>query len=120
QNVGLNYPQPALWTSGRIERQRGPQVFPALTLDKLSMTMSGRHIMEDAHVIINGHKVPGTLRVEKAEHRGAASFDQKVTVTLQSLPLGKLETKLVRAGGGSPWARSKGRKPGNKMASIRF
>ena len=120
QNVGLNYPQPALWTSGRIERQRGPQVFPALTLDKLSMTMSGRHIMEDAHVIINGHKVPGTLRVEKAEHRGAASFDQKVTVTLQSLPLGKLETKLVRAGGAAHGLVPKDGSLGTKWRRLGF
>lgn len=99
QNVGLNHPQPALWSSGSIERQRGPQVFPALTVDQLSMTMSGRHIMDDAHVFINGHKVHGLVHLEKAEHRGATRFDQKVTVTLQSIPLGKLETKLVSAGG---------------------
>ena len=68
-------PQPALWTLGPIERQSGRQRFPTLHGDRRRMTLSGRHVGPDAHVVVDGRRVPGavtpgdgeTVHVELAE-----------------------------------------------------
>jgi YVTN family beta-propeller protein len=71
------HPQPAIWTLGPIEKQRGRQRFPVLRDGKNSMTISGRHIHEDANVIVDGRRVPGTVSLGDKE---------KVEVTLSTLP----------------------------------
>ncbi len=70
-------PQPAIWTLGPIERQRGRQKFPILHDGNHVMTISGRHLREDAYVIVDGRRVPGTARLAE---------DEKVTVELEALP----------------------------------
>lgn len=57
----VDHPQPALWTTGPIEQQRGTQEFPVLFGEKPVMTMSGRHIDPAACVLVDGHRVDGTL-----------------------------------------------------------
>jgi YVTN family beta-propeller protein len=73
----VDSPQPAIWTLGPIERQRGRQVFPIVHDGNLRMKISGRHISEHAHVILDGRRVPGSTQI------GA---DETVEVVLQSLP----------------------------------
>ena len=73
-------PQPALWTLGPIERQRGRQEFPILHDGRTSMTVSGRHFGDDARVFVNGRRVGGTVSVKKGEK------DEQVDITLESLP----------------------------------
>ena len=52
--ANVNDPQPALWTLGPIEKQSGHQKFPTLRAGDPTMTISGRHILEGAHVIVDG------------------------------------------------------------------
>ena len=42
--VGIDNPQPGIWTLGPIEAQRGHQDFPVLSPDNTTMTVSGRHL----------------------------------------------------------------------------
>ena len=76
-NVGNPHPQPALWTLGPIEKQRGRQVFPRLSEGKRTMILSGRHIQDRATLIVDGRKIAGDLRLENGE---------RVVVTLKELP----------------------------------
>jgi YVTN family beta-propeller protein len=73
----VEHPQPAIWTLGPIERQRGRQEFPIVYDGNNSMTISGRHIHEDANVIVDGRRVPGTVTLDD---------DEKVLVKLSTLP----------------------------------
>ncbi|MFP6694769.1 MAG: ankyrin repeat domain-containing protein [Pirellulales bacterium] len=59
--VDVDHPQPAIWTLGPIEKQRGRQNFPILYSGKNSMKISGRHFREDANVIVDGRRVSGSV-----------------------------------------------------------
>ena len=74
--VDYESPQPALWTLGPIEQQRGKQEFPVLSGKNTTMMMSGRHIQPDAQVIIDGHRVAGSVNCD----------GETVTVELAALP----------------------------------
>ena len=63
ENDDYDHPQPALWTRGPIHSQRGKQQFPRLYADNRTMRISGRHIRKGAHVLVNGRKVPATIKV---------------------------------------------------------
>ena len=63
-NVDFDHPQPALWTLGLIEQQRGKQEFPVLFGQNTTMTISGRHIQKDAQIIVDGHRVSGSVNSE--------------------------------------------------------
>jgi YVTN family beta-propeller protein len=76
----VDHPQPALWTLGPIERQRGRQDFPVLHTEQKSMTVSGRHFGDDARIFVNGRQVDGSVSVKKDEK------DEKVVITLATLP----------------------------------
>jgi YVTN family beta-propeller protein len=76
-NADVEHPQPAIWTRGPIERQRGRQAFPVLYSGKESMSISGRHIHDNAHVIVDGRRAEGTV------HR---DDEEKVEIHLASLP----------------------------------
>ena len=67
KSADYDNPQPAIWTLGPIHSQRGRQNFPVLYKEKESMTVSGRHIKEGANLIVDGKKVPGSIRREKNE-----------------------------------------------------
>ena len=85
-NVDLDNPQPAIWSKGPIQEQRGEQYFPILYATNLSMEISSRHLKEDANIILNGRQVTGSISITNATHDKAAVFDQYTTVTLNSLP----------------------------------
>ena len=70
-------PQPAIWTLGSLEKQSGHQKFPILYDAKHSMMISGRHIGEDAFVIVDGRRVPGGVRL---------GDNEQLVVELSTLP----------------------------------
>ncbi|MEO8353010.1 MAG: hypothetical protein ABI680_14865, partial [Chthoniobacteraceae bacterium] len=74
--VDYEHPQPALWTLGPIEKQRGHQRFPTLFGTQTSMTISGRHIGDDANIIIDGRRSDGV----------ASRDGETVSITLPTLP----------------------------------
>ena len=63
-HVDVDHPQPALWTLGPIEQQRGHQQFPVLTGNQTQLVMSGRHIEEGAHVLVDGIRAGAALLCE--------------------------------------------------------
>ena len=79
--VGIDNPQPGIWTLGPIEAQRGHQEFPILHAGKTTMRVSGRYIQEDAYVIVNGRRVSGTVTVQQGEF-----LDTDIIVKLETLP----------------------------------
>ena len=84
-NVGIDNPQPALWTFlASIHGQRGAQAFPTLSDDQTSMMISGRHLREGAHVIVDGRRVPGTVRCVSGALPNCGF--EMVTVELATLP----------------------------------
>lgn len=72
-------PQPGLWTRGPIHQQRGPQEFPVLYGENRTMTVSGRHLEDGAHVIVDGRKVPGVVSVQRDK-------EETVRIELAELP----------------------------------
>jgi len=68
-------PQPALWTRGPIEKQRGRQQFPILYGAKKRMTISGRHIRRGASIVVDGRRAPGTVSTGDKESV-AIEFDK--------------------------------------------
>jgi hypothetical protein len=48
--VQADSPQPAIWSPGPIEVQRGHQVFPLLYPGSLSMTLAARNVQQGAGV----------------------------------------------------------------------
>ena len=60
-------PQPAIWTPGAIEQQRGQQLFPILSDDDNTLMVSGRHIEEGAQLFIDGRRVTGDVRCRSGE-----------------------------------------------------
>ncbi|MEC7567093.1 MAG: hypothetical protein VX738_15535, partial [Planctomycetota bacterium] len=74
--VDLNHPQPALWTLGAIERQRGRQRFPVLHEEKKVMGMSGRHFGEDAHLIVDGRRINGKIEIQQEKNLVLISFEE--------------------------------------------
>ena len=79
--VGIDNPQPGIWTLGPIEAQRGHQEFPVLHADNTTMTVSGRHIQEGAFIIVDGRRVPGTVTAQQGEF-----FDMDIIIKLETLP----------------------------------
>lgn len=79
--VGIDNPQPGLWTWGPIQAQSGRQKFPFLSPDKTAMTISGRHIQEGAHLVVDGRRVPGAIIFQQGPFR-----DMDIIVELQTLP----------------------------------
>lgn len=77
ENADAQHPQPELWTSGKIEQQRGRQVFPIVSKDDSSIRLSGRYFEFDAWVLIDGRRVEGT--VERNEN-------DEVTIHLKNHP----------------------------------
>lgn len=78
--TGIDHPQPALWTLGPIEKQRGRQDFPILHPERKAMAVSGRHFGDNARLFVNGRRVEGTVSAKTGEK------DEKVVITLAALP----------------------------------
>ncbi len=72
-----DHPQPALWTLGPIHAQRGRQDFPALHPGDKTMAVSGRHIREDAILVVDGRRVSGKL---------SKGDDERIDIELDTLP----------------------------------
>lgn len=88
--VDFDHPQPALWTEGPLQNQRGHQVFPVLYPGSLPMKLSGRHVQSSAHIIVDGRRAEGTLSVS----------GELLTITLATLPpLGTHFLQLQNPGG---------------------
>jgi hypothetical protein len=75
-NVDFNHPQPALWTEGPIQVQRGHEHFPILYPGSLPLRLSGRHIDPNAFVIVDGRRQAGSI----------TAAGEVVTVQLAALP----------------------------------
>ncbi|MFM8930982.1 MAG: DUF5719 family protein, partial [Gemmataceae bacterium] len=89
--ANMDSPQPALWTRGPIERQRGRQVFPILHPDDKTMPLSGRHFDASARILIDGTQVPGSLRT---------STDEAVDLVLENLPFPGMHLVQIQMPGG--------------------
>lgn len=63
----VDHPQPAIWTVGPIEKQRGSQKFPVLYPGESEMLVSGRHVDQQARIFIDGHRVDGEVSLKKNE-----------------------------------------------------
>jgi YVTN family beta-propeller protein len=74
--VDVDHPQPALWTLGPMEQQRGRQEFPVLTESNRAMTISARHLEANPLLLVDGRRVEGTARLQK----------DRVVVSLAELP----------------------------------
>lgn len=82
--AGIDNPQPGIWTLGPIAAQRGHQEFPVIHAGNTTMIVSGRHIQEGAHVIVDGKRVPGTVTSQQGKF-----FDMDVIIKLETLsPVG--------------------------------
>lgn len=60
----VDLPQPALWTRGPLEVQRGPQEFPRLRSGERLLTASGRHVVPGAFPLVDGRRAEGSVRVD--------------------------------------------------------
>ena len=61
---GASAPQPAIWTEGEIQAQRGRQAFPRLATGERLLTMSGHHVAAGAAPLVDGRRVEGSVRVD--------------------------------------------------------
>ena len=66
-NIDFDHPQPALWTLSPIHEQSGPQEFPNIHSAQLAMSLNARHVDADAHIIVNGRRVDGTVNLQDDE-----------------------------------------------------
>ena len=62
-HAGAQQAQPALWTLGPIESQRGHQEFPALSPQNRRMVLSARHLAAEPLVLVDGERVAARLTV---------------------------------------------------------
>lgn len=76
-NADYDHPQPALWTLSSLHEQSGRQKFPILHKDQLRMEISGRHIREGAHIVVNGRRTEGVVEFQE---------DDRLTIELATLP----------------------------------
>ena len=72
----FDHPQPALWTLGPIEQQRGRQVFPILYPGGAPMRLSARHVRSGAGLFVDGRRAAGSVVIE----------GETLTVSLAHLP----------------------------------
>ena len=71
-----DHPQPALWTEGPMEQQRGRQDFPTLFPQQKTMTLSGRHIQNQSSILVDGAQTTGSVEVS----------GEVLTISLTDLP----------------------------------
>jgi len=84
-NVDVDHPQPAIWTQGSMIFQSGPQLFPTLSVEDRTLRLSGRHIEEGAHVIVDGRRVAGSVACENGD-LPICSYLSPLEVQLPSIP----------------------------------
>jgi hypothetical protein len=89
-NVEFEHPQPALWTLGPIQEQRGHQDFPVLYGNRRRMQLSARHVERGASPIVDGRRVTGAV----------TCAGETVTVELANLPSPGMHFLQVQNPGG--------------------
>ncbi|QDT60532.1 hypothetical protein SV7mr_30560 [Stieleria bergensis] len=67
EHCDVEHPQPAIWTVGPIEKQRGKQKFPVLYPGESEVLVSGRHVDQQARIFVDGHRVDGEVAMKKNE-----------------------------------------------------
>jgi hypothetical protein len=67
EQCDVEHPQPAIWSVGPIEKQRGAQKFPVLYPGESEMLVSGRNVDQQARVFLDGHRVDGKVSLKKNE-----------------------------------------------------
>jgi hypothetical protein len=82
--------QPALWTLGPIEQQRGHQTFPALSPTNRHLVLNGRHLAPAPLVLVNGSRVDARLTMA----------GERVEIALAELPEPGLHFLQVQNPGG--------------------
>ncbi|NOR20155.1 MAG: hypothetical protein GQ538_08735 [Xanthomonadales bacterium] len=82
--TGVDNPQPAIWSVGGIQYQRGRQIFPTLSGDNTSMLISARHLQKGAQLYIDGRRVAGSVACQSGEFPNCVS--ERTEVQLVSLP----------------------------------
>jgi len=83
-SVDVDNPQPAIWSQGQIQSQRGKQEFPSLINDDTTMVVSGRHIRKGARLYVDGRRVPGTVTCQAGQL--PECVNELIEVQLTSLP----------------------------------
>lgn len=68
-HFNVNTPQPAVWTLGAIESQRGRQRFPVLNRERAQMAVSVRHVETGAGLYVDGRKVLGDIAIKNGVAR---------------------------------------------------
>lgn len=85
------HPQPELWTSGNIHEQRGRQVFPIMTGETRTITLSGRYFDHEAHLLVDGVRVAGKID---------SSGGEELRIELATVPTPGLHFLQVQVPGG--------------------
>ena len=83
--VDVDNPQPAIWSKGPIEEQRGRQVFPTLFGDNTTTLLSARHIQKGARLYLDGRRVAGTVQCQAGDLPDCQN--ETIELQLDSLPL---------------------------------
>ncbi len=86
QHCDSQNPQPALWTWGPMEQQRGHQVFPKLRPGRLSMVTGARHVNSEAAVFVDGRRVSAQYQLQS----------ETLKLTLAELPAAGLHFLQLR------------------------
>ncbi len=88
--VDYHHPQPAIWTPGPIQTQRGRQRFPVLRDGNTKIVLSGRHVRPGAHVVLNGRRIAGQVTTARGQ----------VTIRLQTMPARGMHLLQIQNPGG--------------------
>ncbi len=91
EQCDVDHPQPAIWTVGPIERQRGHQDFPVLKPGQTNLTVSGRHVDQHASVVIDGRRVSGDVSLKD---------DERIEIDLAERPADGLHLLQLQNPGG--------------------
>lgn len=83
-------PQPAIWSYGPLQIQRGHEVFPLLYPGSLPMTLSARHVLPGAAIIVDGRRIEGAVDIT----------NDSVTLRIAKLPSVGLHAVQVQNPGG--------------------
>ena len=93
ENADVESPQPALWTLGPIERQRGRQKVPIVYQGNNTMTVSGRNFDAYASVYVDGRLFRGSVAFEEDDQ-------ESVLIDLNPLPTPGMHLLQVQAENG--------------------
>jgi YVTN family beta-propeller protein len=93
ENADIQTPQPALWTLGAIQEQRGRQEFPVLYKGLSRLVLSGRYVDDDASIYVDGRRVDGSIEVTGDEQ-------ERILIELALLPEPGMHMLQVQAENG--------------------